>query len=111
MKYHEKRSLACRGAVDQLEDMEVPVFMVGKKSIASWQDGHCSYGHDYVSLFPAFNQEHRKCFLIVEEWDSAPGYSCSGLTDERIVPFEEGIALLCEHGMFPWVSNTEEVKK
>jgi len=104
MKYIEKDFLLCRGVVDQAAPEEVPVFMVGVKHIASWDDNFCKEGNDSNYLFPAFEQETGRGFLLISKWNPAEGY-CSAGTDERLISFEEGIRLLCERGLYPWFSQ------
>ena len=96
MNYSEQSTLMQRGPVEQMEDIEVEVFLRGDRTIAIWDEGHQQAGHDECLLFPAFAKGGR-CWLLSRRWHAGGGYSASG-TEEEILTFEEGVKLLCEKG-------------
>ena len=99
MKFVEKFELECRGPVDPEPPVEVNgTLLVGEEAIATWDEGQSSYGCDIVRVYPAYHNGKR-AWIVSRTWDAAPGYSASG-TEEEILPFEDGVKLLLEHGVY-----------
>lgn len=108
--YSEKRTLACRGAVDSAPDELVEgILLVGEKSILNFYDNQSSFGEDSVSIYPAIH-DGKRCWLRCEDWQPAEGYSCYGLRSEFIISFEDGVRLFLERGVFEF-PKPEEVKQ
>jgi hypothetical protein len=99
IQYVEYRSLQCRGAVDPLPDEEVTgTLLVATHPALQYVADEGTYGHNFVSILPAFYNGERS-WLKREEWEAAYGYSASG-TSEEIISFEDGVKIFLEHGVF-----------
>lgn len=99
LKYIIKKTLACRGAIDQMADESIKNLLVADMCIARWDADQNSYGHNEVSIYPGF-LKGEPAFLIKRYWISSAGYSCTGLTGENILNFEQGVKLLIENGAY-----------
>lgn len=100
MKYQEKTTLDQRGAIDQ--DTPIAVdgsLLIGDEWVARFNEGHTHYGYDETKIYPAFHKGER-AWVTISIWESSPGYSCSGITNETILGFEQGIELLMQKGAF-----------
>jgi hypothetical protein len=106
VQYEEVRTLARRGAVNQFPDEEIAGLLVGNVIVGAWGDNYRQTGNDTVVIRPAFLKGERAWFVRVV-WHSVPPYSCSGLTEEHILSFEAGVALLLEHGAFAHLFEQE----
>jgi hypothetical protein len=99
MRYTEVRSLTTRSAVDQAADRAVEgILLVGDSCALQFFDSEDRTGHDRVTLWPAVHAGQRM-FLLRREWCPRYGYCALG-TDERLVPFGDGVRMLVERGVF-----------
>lgn len=106
MQYEEKRTLLCRGAVDQLPEEKVNGILLVGKTICQYESNHSHYGNDVTSLAPAFQNGDRG-FLIKNSWCPAPGYCAEG-TEEHFISLQEGIEILIKIGAYEHLFKKEE---
>ncbi len=86
--------LACRGPIEQQVDVPVEGYlMVAEKVTMECQTGHSPYGYDHTELYKAIHDD-RRVWLRRDIWQSAPGYTCDGLTDETILSYDDGMKFL-----------------
>lgn len=86
------------------EPRECPTFLLGEKLIAKWTELYTNDVWYEVILVPAYSAHlSGRCFMLTK---SKMVYSqgCAG-PDDKLIPFEEGIKLLCAHGIYPWVQE------
>jgi hypothetical protein len=103
IQYSEWHTLQCRGPVDPAPDEPVEgILLVGTKPALHFYGNQSSYGEDAISFFPAVHKGER-CWIKREEWCPSEGYSASG-TNEFIVPFEDGVKVFLEKGVFEFSS-------
>jgi hypothetical protein len=97
MKFVEKTSMMRRGptAQSEPEDCETPL-LVGEFSVFSFEENHSDYGHDDVTVTPAYLGEKRG-FLVKKSWSPGFGYCAYG-EEESFVPLREGIETILTHG-------------
>jgi hypothetical protein len=109
--YTEYRELACRGAVDPEPSVAVEgILLVGTEPALEFYDNQSSYGEDSVSLYPAVLNGERS-WLKRSEWQASHGYSATG-TNECVIPFEAGVKLFLERGVFEFpVPDSEPALK
>ena len=100
IRYTERRTLRCRGPVEQADDEEVRggALLVGDVVALVFTGPAGSAGQDSCSLRPAFHGSLR-AWLLTREWRAARGYSAEG-REETILDFAEGCRILIEHGVF-----------
>lgn len=98
MDFREKRTLQQRGPVDSEPDSEVETFLVSTTCVLRWDSAHSQCGHDSNLLYPAWIAGKRG-FMRRSVWQPSRGYSASG-TEEWLLSFEEGVALLVEHHVY-----------
>lgn len=97
--YTERTYLMTRGAVNQLPPDDVDgTLLVGNRIIARWDDRHSQYGHDDVTVRPAFHNGVR-AFFVTRDWCPAHGYCAEGISNV-VYTLEEGVKLLIEHSYF-----------
>ena len=98
MKYTEKKTLACRDAINQLPDDAVNgTLLVGDRCVASYEEGHCGYGYDYTEWFPAV-EDGTRVWLVRRTWCAAHQYCAEG-TAEDIVGLEDGLREMLDRGI------------
>jgi hypothetical protein len=104
MKYNVIHELQSRGPVDQQEPVPLtdPI-LVGEEHVLRFYEPRNTAGGDEVMVYPAF-EGGKQCWFVCRVWQSAPGYSCSGLTSEHTISLEEGIELLVSRGVFAFPS-------
>ena len=98
MEYKEQKTLRQRGAVDPLPAKAVEGTLLVGSSIHRWEENHCQYGCDDVTIAPALYNGNRS-WLLSRDWCPARGYSASG-EEEEILTFERGVELLLSLGAF-----------
>ena len=108
IKYIEKKTLECRGAVAPEPDEDVDgILLVAEKSISLSPSGHIRYGHDGRTIRPAIYNGAR-AWLLACIWQPARGYCASGTT-ECIISFEDGVKQLIDSEYFSFpIPITEE---
>ena len=107
LKYTEKKTLACRGAVNQEPDEDVDgILMVGDKVISLEPSSHSRFGHDSNRIRPAIHNGKR-VWLKLSVWSPSRGYCAEGTT-ENIITFEDGVKVLIENGYFSFPITEDE---
>ena len=104
MKYIEKKTLAQRGTSGSSRRCPVSgLLLIGITSVVDFEQGHTRHGYDLVTLFPAVHGGKR-CWFVEKTWTAADGY-CGIGTEEKLIPFDEGVKILIAEGayqhMFP----------
>lgn len=97
--YKQIRTLRTRGPIEQLPDREVDgALLVGQQPAIEFEDRHSEAGWDLVALYPAFH-DGAQCWLELRRWCAAHSYCAAGV-QERVVPFEDGVQIFLERGVF-----------
>jgi hypothetical protein len=100
LKYTHYRVLSTRGPIESGPDIDVDgVLLVADDSPALvFTTRHSDLGHDRVEIYPAFHNGDQS-WLRRCTWMPGFGYSASG-TQESILPFEDGLRIFLERGVF-----------
>ena len=97
--FTQKRTLLARSAVDQAPGVPVSgTLLCSTKPVLCFVEGQTSFGEDDVQVFAAFHNGEQ-CWLRRATWVPSSGYSAEGV-EECILPFDEGVRLFLEQGVF-----------